>query len=264
MQEKLISEGKCLFCGKTFAKAGINRHLATHFKEKAETGKAGNSFLVKVETNKRWGNTPYFLSLWIDGETKMKDLDEFLRYIWLECCGHMSAFRNLKLQTFRGGMFDVMDAYDYLEQGNVAKYEKIMEENRGEVPMSRKAKSALYKGLVLDYEYDFGSSTELTITVVDEYPVKADKKIVLLSRNEPLQIMCSICKKVPATQLCSICMYEKEAEFCNTCAKKHAKKCKDFAEYAAMPVVNSPRMGVCAYNSGRIDVERDGVFILKE
>ena len=27
MQEKLKSEGKYLFCGKTFAKAGINRHL---------------------------------------------------------------------------------------------------------------------------------------------------------------------------------------------------------------------------------------------
>jgi hypothetical protein len=30
MQEKIKSEGKCLFCGKTFDKAGINRHLATH------------------------------------------------------------------------------------------------------------------------------------------------------------------------------------------------------------------------------------------
>jgi len=139
-----------------------------------------------------------------------------------------------------------------------------MEEKRGEIPTSRKVKNALYKGLVLNYEYDFGSSTELTITIVDEYPVKAEKEIVLLSRNEPLQIMCSICKKVPATQMCSICMYEEDAEFCDKCAKKHAKKCEDFADYAAMPVVNSPRMGVCAYSGGIIDVERDGVFILKE
>jgi len=58
-------------------------------------------------------------------------------------------------------------------------------------------------------------------------------------------------------------MYEEEAKFCDICAKKHAKKCEDFAEYAAMPVVNSPRMGVCAYNED-FDVERDGVFILKE
>ena len=254
MQEKLTSEGKCLFCGKTFAKAGINRHLATHFKEKVETGKAGNSFLVKVEMNKRWGSTPYFLSLWIDGEAKMKDLDKFLRDIWLECCGHMSAFRDPQ-----GRMFDVRG--DEEEEND---YGDFGDDDENDVPMSCKIKDVLYKGLELDYEYDFGSSTELTITVMDEYSVKADKKIVLLSRNEPLQIMCSICKKVPATQICPICMYEKEAEFCDNCAKKHAKKCEDFAEYAAMPVVNSPRMGVCAYDGGRIDVERDGVFILKE
>jgi hypothetical protein len=53
MQEKLTSEGKCLFCGKIFAKVGINRHLATHLKEMVATGKSGCSFLVKVETNKR-------------------------------------------------------------------------------------------------------------------------------------------------------------------------------------------------------------------
>ena len=230
MQEKLKSEGLCLFCGKTFAKAGINRHLAKCLEEKIKLGKAGKSFFVKVETNKRWGSTPYFLSLWVDGEAKMGDIDSFLRAIWLECCGHMSAFR----------------------------YEN------GEVPKSRKVKAALYSGLVLDYEYDFGSSTELTITVIDEYPVKADKKIVLLSRNEPPEIMCSICKKAPATQICSVCMYDEDAIFCDKCAKKHAKNCEDFADYASMPVVNSPRMGVCAYEGGTIDTERDGVFVMNK
>jgi hypothetical protein len=48
--------------------------------------------------------------------------------------------------------------------------------------------------------------------------------------------------------------------FCEKCAKKHAKECEDFADgYAVMPVVNSPRMGVCAYEGGCIDTERDGV-----
>jgi len=264
MQKKLKSEGVCLFCGKTFAKAGINRHLATHLEEKAKSGKPGKSFFVKVETCKRWRSSPYFLSLWIDGEAKMNDFDQFLRQIWLECCGHMSAFRNPKKQ--RGGysvMFGTMDAYDYLEQGNVAKYEKTMEEINGSIPMSRKVKDVLFKGLELEYEYDFGSSTELTVTVIDEYPIKADKKIVLLSRNEPLEIMCSICKKVPATQLCIVCLGEDEDVFCDKCAKKHAKECEDFEDYASMPVVNSPRMGVCGYEGGTIDTERD-VFVLKE
>jgi len=226
MKKEIKSEGKCLFCGKTFTKAGINRHLATHLNDKTGNGIQGKSFLVKVETNKRWGATPYFLSLWVDGETTMKTIDKFLRDIWLECCGHLSEFEN--------------------------------------VGMSKKAKNIFEMGIQLDYEYDFGSSTMLTVTVMDEYPIKADKKIVLLSRNEPLEIMCSICGKVPATQICSVCIDDDNTYFCDKCAKKHAKDCEDFDDYAAMPVVNSPRMGVCGYNGGIIDVERDGVFVLKK
>ena len=262
MQEKLTSEGKCLFCGKTFAKAGINRHLATHLKEKKESGKPGKSFFVKVETNKRWGSTPYFLSLWVDGETKMKVVDDFLRDIWLECCGHLSAFRDPKKRSAFG--WDFFEATELMAKGKIKEYEKLMEDGAGEVPMSRKAKDALYKGLELEYEYDFGSSTELTVTVMDEYSVKADGKIVLLSRNEPLEILCSICRKAPATKICPFCVYKEESAFCDKCAKKHAKKCGDFDEDCSLPVVNSPRMGVCGYGGGTIDMERDGVFVLNE
>ena len=260
MEEKIKSEGKCLFCGKTFAKAGINRHLATHLSEKTASGKDGKSFFVKVETAKNWGTTPYFLSLWIDGEAIVKDLDLFLRDIWLECCGHMSAFIDPKRPRGGHGMFDMMDAYELLDQGKVAEYEQMAEEIAGHVPMSRKIKDALCKGMILNYEYDFGSTTALSITVMDEYQAAADEEIVLLSRNEPLKIMCSDCGKSSAVELCSVCMYEEEAVFCEKCAKKHSKKCEDFADYAAMPVVNSPRMGVCAYEGGCIDEERDGVF----
>jgi hypothetical protein len=260
MQEKIKSEGECLFCGKMFAKAGINRHLTIHLKEKEAAGKPGESFLVKVETDKRWGHSPYFLSLWIDGEAKMKDLDTFLRKIWLECCRHMSAFSKRKKGN---NMFDIMDAYEYLKKENVAKYEKMMEEMDGTVHMNRKVKDILHKDSMLEYEYDFGSSTELSIIVMGEYSVKADKKIVLLSRNEPLEIMCSSCEKVPATQVCTTCMYEEDAIFCDKCAKKHAKKCDDFEDGASLPIVNSPRMGVCGYTGGTIDMERDGVFVQK-
>jgi len=219
MQEKIKSEGVCLFCGKTFAKAGINKHLITHLDEIAKSGQAGKSFLVKVETDKCWGATPYFLSLWVDGSTTMKTIDKFLRDIWLECCGHLSKFDG--------------------------------------AAMSKKAENVFATGMKLDYEYDFGSSTLLTLTVMGEYPVKADKKIVLLSRNEPLQTVCSICGKAPATQICSVCIDDYLSVFCDKCAKKHAKECEDFDDYASMSVVNSPRMGVCGYEGGSIDTERD-------
>ena len=254
------SEGKCVFCDKAFSKGGINRHLQKHLEEKSLQNKPGKSFLLKIESDPRWGAAPYFLSLWIDGETTMDTLDDFLRKIWLECCGHMSAFVNPDNARRHTGMFDMMDAYDLLDQGRVKEYEKAMEELKGEVPLSRKAKKVFYKDLKLQYQYDFGSTTQLQVTVVGEYPIKADQKIVLLSRNEPLGLKCEQCEKNTAVVLCSVCFgYEDEGLFCPTCAKKHAKTCEDFRAYSAMPVVNSPRMGVCAYVGGEIDIERDGV-----
>jgi len=55
MEEIIKSEGKCLFCEKTFTKAGINRHLATHLTDKTKEGVAGKSFFVKVETTSNVG-----------------------------------------------------------------------------------------------------------------------------------------------------------------------------------------------------------------
>lgn len=253
------SEGKCIFCDKTFTKAGINRHLQKHLAEKNLQNTSGKSFLLKIELDPRWGSAPYFLSLWIDGETTMETLDDFLRDIWLECCGHMSAFVNPAQARRHGGMFGMMDAYALLDEGRIKEYEKAMEALKGEVPLSRKAKKVFYKDLKLQYQYDFGSTTELQVAVVNEYPIKADQEIVLLSRNEPLGQKCEKCEKNTAVILCSVCYgYKDEGIFCSTCAKKHAKTCEDFKEYSAMPVVNSPRMGVCGYAGGEVDIERDG------
>ncbi|MET4082374.1 hypothetical protein ABIB40_002332 [Pedobacter sp. UYP30] len=253
------STGKCLYCKETFLKAGIGRHLQKHLQEKFLLSKPGNSFLLKVEENPKWETRPYFLILWIDGETKINELDDFLRQIWLECCGHMSSFTNSKMKKQNGSMFDFFDAGNLLEQGKVKQYEKLMEENCGEVAMSKKAKKTLAKGLKLIYQYDFGSTTELQVTVLNDYPIQADDRIVLLSRNEPLGLLCDLCGKKLATQICSICCSNSdEAYFCTACSKKHAKTCPDFEDYAKLPMVNSPRMGVCAYEGGSIDKERDG------
>jgi len=42
-KEKLKPEGKCFFCGKTFSKAGINRHLQMHLESKISENKKGNN-----------------------------------------------------------------------------------------------------------------------------------------------------------------------------------------------------------------------------
>jgi hypothetical protein len=237
MKQTPKSEGKCFFYGGTFTKAGINCHLQIHLRQKVKENAVGQSYLVKIETDPHYGGFPYFLSLWLNGNTTMKNIDDFLRDIWLECCVHLSVFTNPKNRKQNDGIWGFFETVELLEKGKQKEYEKLMEESNDEVPMSRKTDKVFYKGLKLEYEYDFGSSTDLLLTVVEDYPVKADKKIVLLSRNEPLEWLC------------------------DTCAEKHAKKCEDFSEYAAMPVVNSPRMGVCGYEGGVIDIERDVVFV---
>ncbi len=256
MQKKLTSEGKCYFCGKIFTKAGINRHIKTHLDGNPLKNMAGTSFLIKVEPDNRYGGYPFFLSLWVDGEATMGQLDQFLRNIWLECCGHMSAFRK-PMERSRIGMWDFFEVEQLLKTGKIKEYEKLMEDTDGEIPMSRKAKNVFQSESQLHYEYDFGSSTELLISCLHTYPFKAKEPIVLLSRNEPLNILCDSCGKQASTQICTIHNYDENSMFCDACAKKHAKSCSDFLDYARLPRVNSPRAGVCAYEGGTIDIERD-------
>ncbi len=224
------SEGKCSFCAETIAQRGIIRHLSTHLKKltKENPVEKDTSYLVYVKAD------IMFLCLWVDGKTTFTKIDSFLRKIWLECCGHMSAFT-------------------YIKDG-------LLDKRPKEVPMKWRADKLLAKGKKLTYEYDYGSTTYLKIEVKEELEIPAQDAIVLLSRNEPLKIMCDVCKEKIATELCEVHLWEGEGYYCKTCAKKHAKKCEDFDDYARMPIVNSPRMGVCGYDGGTIDTERDGVY----
>ncbi|MFT4062295.1 MAG: hypothetical protein QM642_08065 [Edaphocola sp.] len=265
-EPKIKSEGKCVFCEKNFAKAGINRHLSKHLADKISENKPGKSFLIKAEADPYYyGNSGFFLSLWVDGNATMKDIDSFLRAIWLECCGHLSSFTDPQKRRERGGgsMYDFFELEEMLEKGKTKEYEEEMWKIKGEIPMGKKVGEVFHKNYKTEYEYDFGSSTMLLLTAMEAYPIVADSPIVLLSRNEPLAIICGACGQEPAAEICTAHDYGENHLFCKKCAKKHAKTCADFDDYAAMPIVNSPRMGECAYTGGTIDEKRDGIFVAK-
>ena len=264
MQEKLKSEGKCLFCGKMFSKAGINRHLAAHLNEKESVCRPGKSFLVMVETSKRRASTPYFLSLWMDGKTEMQILDRFLRDIWVECCDHKSEFRKQEDEKVKKGkdkMINNLMMQDKVEEAMRFIMMKYYSE-KDEISIFNTANEVFQKGAILEYNFDychqFSFPTFLNITVVEEYSVKADSEIVLLSRNEPLVIECTDCEKMSATKICTA--HSPYRWLCDECAGKHAKTCSAFNDHAERPVVNSPRVGKCKYFGGKIDTERDGVY----
>ena len=249
--EKLKSEGTCLFCQKAFSMSTITRHLNTHLKKLDTPQMNEKSYHLKIERNPKYGKDNYFLNLLVSDKAKLGDIDDYLRSIWLECCGHMSSFTDSETaKNARKNPF----SFDLLSN-------KSFDQDYGKLDMTKKVLKTLYDGQKIIYEYDFGTTTSLLITVASVLPIKSTEKITLLSRNEPLEIFCDICKIEPATEICTIHIYDEgDSMFCKKCAKKHAKTCEDFVDYAAATVVNSPRMGECAYEGGSIDCERDGVF----
>src|SRR5262249_49473959 len=94
----------------------------------------------------------------------------------------------------------------------------------------------LQPGLKFSYEYDFGSTTDLELRVVGEREGTASRKepVRLLARNEPPEIRCERCQR-PAAWVDTF-------EGGWLCEEGRGDK-----EEGILPVVNSPRVGVCGY-----------------
>jgi|GEM_PF-284039 len=193
----MATNGNCFMCGKTTAKTAMKNHIM----KEHNIGDEG-CYLFKAEGAY---DKDYWILFSVRQNSKLSAVDEFLREIWCECCGHLSAFR-------RGG---------------------------SEVSKSRKI-STFSKGDKLHYEYDFGSTTEILVTVMDEVKrPKQKESVVLLARNEPYVANCDECSA--------------PAEYVNIWENKClCEDCIDEDEEGFMPIVNSPRSGECGYD-GELD-----------
>jgi hypothetical protein len=113
----------------------------------------------------------------------------------------------------------------------------ISEPDSGDKDMKHKLSKVL-KCEEFFYEYDFGSTTELKLRVLSEYDGESEgKSVKILARNESPNIICYQCDKKIAEDICCSC-----GPICKFCLKKH--KC---GEEMILPVINSPRTGVCGY-----------------
>jgi len=92
-----MSKGKCSFCNGTFSKVTMAKHLKScnqrevvldTSSEERKSQKTKGFHLV-VEGHYA---PAYWIHLSAPANATLKDLDRFLRDIWLECCGHLSAF----------------------------------------------------------------------------------------------------------------------------------------------------------------------------
>jgi hypothetical protein len=219
--EKQVSEGKCNLCGGIFSKVEMTKHLQGCKETKiSTTEKAQRAKTLHLLVEGRY-QPEYWLHLEVPANAAFSHLDHFLRNIWLECCGHLSAFRI-----------------------GETTYMSHPEAGDGDESMNVKLYDILAPGLKFSHEYDFGTTTELALKVIseDESEIKGKKiQIQLLARNNPPAIPCGVCGK-NATQICAECSYEPTGWLCDECLKKH--KCD---EDMLLPVVNSPRTGQCGY-----------------
>jgi hypothetical protein len=200
------SFGTCQACGTRKNKAAMVAHLKTCLSAGAGSKASTGIVLLRAQAP---GFPPFWLYIAAKSDTRLKDVDRFLRRIWLECCGHMSEFSG-------------------------PSHRKIsMNMTVGEA-------TGLFAGK-LNYVYDFGSSTELQVSssTILESPMKTS--VQLAARNEAPTWLCNSCGK-PATTVCAQCVYEGRGFCCAAHASSH--ECGD---EMLLPVVNSPRMGVCGY-----------------
>ncbi|MFQ5637049.1 MAG: hypothetical protein ACE5IR_03545 [bacterium] len=88
------NEGVCRFCLKTFSGRSMSRHLAAcKEKQQKDLQSAENKHPLKqIYHMKVWGYEPFWLHIEMDSNATLFDLDDFLRSIWLECCGLLSEF----------------------------------------------------------------------------------------------------------------------------------------------------------------------------
>jgi hypothetical protein len=205
------TRGRCAHCDKDCANAGMGAHLARCLGP-------GPALHVAFDV----GPGTWWLHLALAPSVTMGDLDGFLRRTWLDCCGHMSAF----------------------EVGGT-RYEVAAEGGFGWGPkprsMSTKAAAAVPPGTTFTHEYDYGSTTVLrgrSLGLV----AAGTAKITILAQNEPVVWPCDTCA-APGERICAYC----HAVACKACGRPCT--CVDSWEDESSRVVDSPRMGVCAYGT---------------
>ena len=207
MSAKSTNSGFCALCGQRATKTKMMAHVETCV---AAGEKAGERQPLVILRFYPAGAPRYWLIIEAKADAQLGHVDALLRQLWLECCGHMSAFRV----------------------------------GRRELAMTT-ATAIAFAGAAgkVEYEYDFGSTTALTGELIGKRQGSIGRASVrLLARNEPLVWPCAECK-APATVVCPYCIDSEDGLFCDAHADVH----EHAGEEIYLPVVNSPRMGVCGY-----------------
>lgn len=159
------------------------------------------------------------------------------------------AFLKEKLKIMPKGTFfyaftDDQEMRSLYDQQSVLKVLLNMVEDRSlGVPLEK----VLSVGQKFTYEYDYGDTTYLNLRVISEregvipgMEEGKDYAVTLLARNVAPVFLCKTCGK-PATKVVAGYYNVEENAYCDECAERS----EDVD--MMLPVVNSPRVGVCGY-----------------
>ncbi len=215
-----MSKAKCSYCQEDFTTLSMAKHLKSCPKHlaaraKAESGNSVSEALYYLRLYEPYGKD-FWLEVEIRGSAKMKDLDFYLREIWLECCGHLSEFS-------AGGW------------------------GSPKIAMTKKVAEVFDRYAEIIHLYDFGSTSTTAIKLISQRDGKPLSKhpIELMARNLMPEIECRDCEEI-SKWLCVQCLYEYQVG--GMVCQKHYKKHKSHDEYGEpLKLVNSPRLGTCGY-----------------
>jgi hypothetical protein len=209
-------KGICAYCKSEIpkSKSSIIKHLGQcTVRNSRKIIRGGPNLLLLLEG----AYAPdYWLVVKVKPDATMQKIDEFIKAIWVECCGHLSRF-----------------SYGKNLYGD------------DEIAMSRKANAVFKDGVNIIYEYDFGTPTVISLSSFGEIDDADGKDILVLFRNKEIEAKCSYCGK-KAVEICPYCIYDDKGLLCKSCLKTHPCVKKE-GEEAMLPLVNSPRAGECGY-----------------
>ncbi len=211
------SIGQCERCGARAGRTGMLGHL------RACAPAEGVPF---VHLRVHGAASPvHWIDIAIHPAATLKHLDAFLRALWLECCGHQSCFEVAGVE-YAVAVHRSAHAYGPTRRSMNVQVRTVF---------ARAGERATY-------QYDFGSTTVLALTVAGRRPV-ADPGVTVqvLARNVPLVWPCAVCG-APAVHVCTDCSFRRDPFVCDTHARTH-----DCGDEYFLPVVDSPRMGTCGY-----------------
>lgn len=161
-----------------------------------QKGSKRKQFIISIKP--KYGANEYCIYLSIDSSLGLVHIDQFIRDVWVECCGHLSGFT-------------------------------INREFYQDDDMNIKISEVLSVGEKFEYEYDFGSTTYLNLEVVDVIDVpKEFTQIEIIARNNEIEYKCEKCGEKAkyfnyeeSEWLCENCIDEEtdfidEVEYCNS------------------------------------------------